>query len=305
MNACHINKADDLVTPRPIIVEGFLEQIRMKRKEADKFVKKAKSVKGRLLNFSNESDLKSLFADNTIRDALISAAGVSEKARKHLRENELDEVLKTWQPIFSGKKEDFFEEVLYRYLLTKGGSLTGSMNNIIGKRAEEEFREIIIDALKARGIKPDPRKSKSGRINRLKWDNRIIFINIKPKFIDKNIDFIVLDVSYSHHQERDLLEMPEAYLACGELKGGIDPAGGDEHWKTARSAFDRIVERFEKEKPDCPKLFFVGAAIGISMAEEIFDMLDRKKDTRIKLACAANLTKADQVQDLAKWIVSL
>ena len=41
------------------------------------------------------------------------------------------------------------------------------------------------------------------------------------------------------------------------------------------------------------------------MAEEIFDMLDSEKDTQIKLAYAANLTKDDQVQDLAEWIVSL
>ena len=32
------------------------------------------------------------------------------------------------------------------------------------------------------------------------------------------------------------VENPKHYLACGELKGGIDPAGADEHWKTAGKA---------------------------------------------------------------------
>ncbi|HAJ78349.1 MAG TPA: hypothetical protein DCO75_01135, partial [Fibrobacteres bacterium] len=33
-----------------------------------------------------------------------------------------------------------------------------------------------------------------------------------------------------------------------ELKGGIDPAGADEHWKTAKTAIDRIVSAFKKRK---------------------------------------------------------
>jgi hypothetical protein len=32
----------------------------------------------------------------------------------------------------------------------------------------------------------------------------------------------------------------------GELKGGIDPAGADEHWKTARTALQRIDDAFRK-----------------------------------------------------------
>ena len=94
--------------------------------------------------------------------------------------------------------------------------------------------------------------------------------------------------------------MPEVYLACGELKGGIDPAGADEHWKTARSALNRITEHFEKKGLASPFRFFVGAAIGKGMAEEIFSMLQNGK-----LAHAANLTQDDQIQDLANWIVSL
>ena len=31
----------------------------------------------------------------------------------------------------------------------------------------------------------------------------------------------------------------------GELKGGIDPAGADEHWKTGNSALVRIRKAFE------------------------------------------------------------
>lgn len=53
---------------------------------------------------------------------------------------------------------------------------------------------------------------------------------------------------------------PEKYLALGELKGGIDPAGADEHWKTANSALQRIRTGFAK-KSLTPYTFFIGAAI--------------------------------------------
>jgi type II restriction enzyme len=98
----------------------------------------------------------------------------------------------------------------------------------------------------------------------------------------------------------NLLEEPRAYLAAGELKGGIDPAGADEHWKTARSALERIRARFNELGIVVPRLFFVGAAIEERMSNEIFGYL--RNGT---LDHAANLTKREQVEDLAQWLVSL
>ena len=52
----------------------------------------------------------------------------------------------------------------------------------------------------------------------------------------------------------------------GELKGGIDPAGADEHWKTGRAALDRILQTYKNRIA----VIFVGAAIEKAMAEELF-----------------------------------
>ena len=95
------------------------------------------------------------------------------------------------------------------------------------------------------------------------------------------------------------MDTPACYLACGELKGGIDPAGADEHWKTARSALDRIRDRFYTHE-QCPALFFVAAAIEAAMANEIFARLQSDY-----LSYAANLTVPQQVTDLAVWLVEL
>lgn len=92
---------------------------------------------------------------------------------------------------------------------------------------------------------------------------------------------------------------PEKYLALGELKGGIDPAGADEHWKTANSALQRIRTAFAK-KSLTPHTFFIGAAIEKSMAEEIFHQLENQVMTN-----AANLTDEDQLISICQWLVQL
>ena len=85
----------------------------------------------------------------------------------------------------------------------------------------------------------------------------------------------------------------------GELKGGIDPAGADEHWKTAKTALDRIKNTFQKNSFS-PKLFFVGAAIENKMAVEIFNNLKSKY-----IHNAANLTKPEHITALSDWLVKL
>lgn len=72
----------------------------------------------------------------------------------------------------------------------------------------------------------------------------------------------------------------------GELKGGADPAGSDEHWKTATRAFDRILEASEKTARPKPKLSF--------MATILVDRVAREAALWIregKLTSAYNLTQ--------------
>jgi hypothetical protein len=48
---------------------------------------------------------------------------------------------------------------------------------------------------------------------------------------------------------------------AGELKGGADPAGSDEHWKTATQALQRILEAAEKTKRPKPMLSFIATIL--------------------------------------------
>ncbi len=85
----------------------------------------------------------------------------------------------------------------------------------------------------------------------------------------------------------------------GELKGGIDPAGADEHWKTANTALERIRTGFTNAGYNV-KTSFVGAAIEHAMAEEIYAQL--KNGT---LSNAANLTDPNQLTEYCNWILSI
>jgi len=113
-----------------------------------------------------------------------------------------------------------------------------------------------------------------------------------------NVDLSLFDCD-ARSLTRETYRTPSAYIALGELKGGLDPAGADEHWKTASTALTRIREAFGKHKLK-PHTFFIGAAIEAKMAEEIWSLLKRGV-----LENAANLTDDDQIASITRWLCSL
>jgi len=98
---------------------------------------------------------------------------------------------------------------------------------------------------------------------------------------------------------KQTLQSPDLYIALGELKGGIDPAGADEHWKTARTALQRIDAAFRKISKH-PYTFFISTAIETKMAREIYQQLETKKLTN-----AANLTNDNQLVSIMRWLCHL
>jgi len=109
------------------------------------------------------------------------------------------------------------------------------------------------------------------------------------------VDLSLFNCSFTE-MNREIINTPSKYIALGELKGGIDPAGADEHWKTARTALNRIYEAFAKQKLK-PHTFFIGAAIETKMAGEIWNMLKQGS-----LENAANLTDEDHISSITSWI---
>ena len=67
----------------------------------------------------------------------------------------------------------------------------------------------------------------------------------------------------------------------GELKGGADPAGSDEHWKTATRAFDRILLACERTHRPKPPLSFIATILVERVAKEAAEWIEQGKLTSV------------------------
>ena len=292
----YVRTSRDLVTPIDATQSGFLQQALRKTKEASPYVERAKQLLDKLQLVHEPQELIRI---GEIRDDLVTAAGFSDKATNYFSSSELENaLLKVLREIERKAGPDWRTEIIYRFLLTRGDTLGGVMRNIMGAEAKAKFTEAILKALKSKDISPSIICSRTNidKVQQISWPERILLFDKKPNLIGKNVDVILLHQAESHVSVTALLDRKDNYLVCGEVKGGIDPAGADEHWKTAYGALARIREKFQRGQP---KLFFVGAAIENSMADEIFSQLQSGL-----LNHAAHLNVSQQISDLAAWLVS-
>jgi hypothetical protein len=314
----HLKSYESLITPYEETRAGFISLALEKNRKATPFVEEAKALKVFASQAKRPKDLLKILE---IKCSLLTASGISDKAKNYLKENDKEEAIRGLIENFlepSGKA--FVDELVYRFLLTRGDSLGGSIRNIAGALGEWKFTRILISTCSVSGIEFKFLDSKSKKwlpsnfepelekqVKGLHWisnkNNRTLIYNLTVPTVKKNVDICLLDCSpdeiYFGQNKKSVHYNPEKYLALGELKGGVDPAGADEHWKTANSALERIRAAFFVK--DChPKIFFIGAAIENTMANEIYKQLNN-----CILSNAANLTHEDQVVSLCDWLVKL
>ncbi len=313
----HLKSHRDLITPYEATRAGFVALALEKNRKATPFIAEARALKTEAVKVHEPQDLIKI---RPIRPALLTAAGISDKAYKYLNEDDKTKAIRELIANFlkpAGK--EFVEELVYRFLLTRGDQLGGSMRNLGGKLGERKLARAIISSLNLSGMNYKWLHTKSKKwiakspddtdiefhLNGLNWANaigiRTLIFNKNVPLVKKNVDMSILncypnDINTTNSSEH---LKPENYIAFGELKGGIDPAGADEHWKTANSALNRIRVSFKKKSLH-PITFFVGAAIEESMSKEIYNQLKSKM-----LANAANLTKEEQVPSLCNWLITI
>ncbi len=93
----------------------------------------------------------------------------------------------------------------------------------------------------------------------------------------------------------------EEMLWGGELKGGADPAGSDEHWKTATRAFDRILLACERTGRSRPPLSFIATILVERVAREAAEWVAQGK-----LKSVYNLTQiADDPEKQRQFLEDL
>ena len=295
-----IRQSGDLTTPHAKTREGFVALALEKSKQANPYIEQARH----LMSLTRQcSSFRDLWSVKDIRPALMAASGLSDKAAGHLTEDSRRDVFHQFADEFLAPAGDAFsEELVYRFLLTKGDSLGGKMRNIGGKIAKRRLNRAILAMANLAGLEcsvsPEDCECMEDKIKCIGWRTgqrqRALVQDIKLPTSNTNVDLCLLDAPAGAWEES--IGDHKRYVALGELKGGFDPAGADERWKTARTAFSRLRSSIRP----CPPLFFVGAAIEAKMADEIFTQLKSGE-----LQFVANLTNDDQVAALCRWLVNL
>lgn len=314
----HLTSSNCLVTPHEETRAGFISLALEKNRKASPFVEEAKALRVLASKASKPQDLLKI---KEIKPSILTASGISDKAANHLSEDDKTEAIKGLIRNFlepAGK--DFVDELVYRFLLTRGDSLGGSLRNLAGSLGERKFTRGLISTLSIQAMNYKWLHSKSKKwikgssddsgielhLKGLNWhtsEDRTLIYNLTVPLIKKNVDLCLFDCTHDEiifgNNNKSCHLIPNKYIALGELKGGIDPAGADEHWKTANSALGRIRTAFRKSKHN-PVTFFIGAAIEKAMAKEIFNQLRKGV-----LSNAANLTNEKHLVSICKWLVQL
>lgn len=311
----HLSSADELVTTYAAIRAGFIASALEKNRRATPFVAQARALKAAAALARKPTEL---FSIQEIQPALLTAAGISDKAVAHLQPEDKAEAIRGLIDNFLDPAgESFVEELVFRFLLTRGDTLGGSMRNVGGALAQRKLTRAIISTLRIAGKPYEWLHSTSNiwipmtgddsdielYLRGLSWrkgrQNRTLIYNLTVPLIKNNVDLCLFRCGPTDLSTREAAKQvygsPQLYVALGELKGGIDPAGADEHWKTARTALNRIQEAFGKSGLK-PHTFFIGAAVEKKMAGEIWSQLESGV-----LENAANLTNDHQVASVSRW----
>lgn len=311
-----ITSAESLVTTHEETRAGFLSIALEKNRVGDPFVRNALAFKAMVAHTEKAEDLLLI---PQVRPFLITAAGLSEKSLAYL--DEADQTMAIQELIDKFLKPAgaaYIDEATFRYLLVKGDAVGGTMRNKIGAMGQERLIRAIFASMSVRGMSCDAIYTDAKRWDRvntaeagieanvkaLHWRSsageRTLVFNAKIPTVNKNVDICLFSSNIGEYDQGKIVRRDERAIMFGELKGGIDPAGADEHWKTGNSALNRIRTSFSDAGYPRMKTSFIGAAIERSMAEEIYQQLESGVLTN-----ASNLTNSNQLTEYCNWLIEL
>ena len=317
----YIQCAEDLITSREQTRAGFIEAARAKNYKAQPYIEQARTLKSLSSQAASPSDLLNI---EEIRNSLLTASGLSDKAFKYFTEEDKTEAIRILISEFLAPAgENFVDELENRFLLIKGDSLGGSMRNYVGSVAQVKLVRKILSILSMQQIafqilfKDDKKNNKwqtlsyedvferVDDVTAIYWNivpqdksfDRVLFFNATIPLVKNNIDISLYKGDPEKFAGGKIVNDNNHAIMFGELKGGIDPPGADEHWKTGNSALVRIRKAFEDYQV---KTSFIAAAIEKKMATEIYNQLSEGI-----LSNAANLTVDKQLTAYCDWLIKL
>lgn len=317
----NITNYNDLITTSEQTRAGFIEAALVKNRKAQPLINEAETLKVYASTANKPMDLINI---KEIKGMLLTASGLSDKAFKYFsEENKIEAIKEMINNFLEPVGKSFVDELVYRFLLIKGDSLGGSMRNYVGNVAKMKLIRSILAVLNVKGIafqilyKDDKAKNKWNKgvydndfenvdkIKAISWnketgESRVVFFDTNiPLNENKNVDICLYNGDTESFDGGNIVNNNKLAIMFGELKGGIDPAGADEHWKTGNSALGRIRKNFNAHNIDV-KTSFIAAAIVEGMAKEIWEQLRSKT-----LSFAANITVKNQLVGYCDWLINL
>jgi type II restriction enzyme len=140
-----IKHPEDLVTSREQTRAGFIAFALEKNRRSTPIIESAKSLK---VLASKAKTAKDLLKISDIKPALLTAAGLSDKAVGYFTEADKDKaILNLIENFLEPAGKYFVDEVVYKYLLIKGDSLGGTMRNLVGAIAQQKFVRTLLSNL--------------------------------------------------------------------------------------------------------------------------------------------------------------
>lgn len=182
----HVRSSKDLVTPYEATRAGFVALALEKNRKATPFVAEARALK---VSASKAKKPQGLLKMESIRASLLTVSGVSDKAANHLTETDhLEAIQGLIDNFLEPAGKDFVEELVYRFLLTRGDTLGGSMRNLAGTLGERKLTRAIISTLTIAGRTYSWLHSKT-----MKW--------ISMSDDDTDIELQLRGLSWEYHEQ--------------------------------------------------------------------------------------------------------
>lgn len=149
----HLRSSNDLVTTYEATRAGFVALALEKNRRATPHVAEARALQEAASQAKTAKDLSKI---KGIEAGLLTAAGLSDKALAHLKEEDKEEAIKGLIKNFlepAGVR--FVEELVFRFLLIHGDALGGSMRNVGGALAQRKLTRAVLSTLIIGNINSD------------------------------------------------------------------------------------------------------------------------------------------------------
>lgn len=145
----HLHTSTDLVTSYEAVRAGFVALALEKSRRATPYVAEARALQEAASRVRSPAELLSVTG---IEMGLLTAAGLSDKALVHLQpEDKRDAIVNLVSHFLEPAGEKFVEELVFRFLLTRGDTLGGSMRNVGGVLAQRKLTRATVSALTIAG----------------------------------------------------------------------------------------------------------------------------------------------------------